>query len=244
MTQYFDGVNRSINIGDKVRFRNHIYTIKRFLPGAGVHGSAAIEFDEPQHTAEVADEISVDLVDDETLDFGPCCACEKTGPDVRNTLMLHRLCPTPGKGWGCVQCGLPMNYASAVLCDTCVDGPSDDAPMAEIKFVCTGYPASDGRTPIEQTPEVKVKHNPLYHPEMIQAMKFFDTSPDYGHPECICSICGDHIPDPEDEMDSATANRFIPLRLYREPSQAHPHGQEARFCIDCGPAVLKYSKLN
>jgi hypothetical protein len=175
---------------------------------------------------------------DPALDLGPCCACEKTGPDVRNILCLNRLCPSPGKGWGCLQCDLPLNYAYAVLCDACLEGPFGAGP-ADIRFVCAGYPGKDGRTPIEAAPEVKVKHNPLYHPEMIQEMKWFDDSPDYGWPECVCSICGDAIPDPE-ELDYSQGERFIPLRLYRKPSAAHPHGQEARFCMDCVPAVMKY----
>jgi len=179
-----------------------------------------------------------EATDDPAL--GPCCACGKNGPTVRNIFMLHRLCPTPGRGWGCIACGLPADYASAVLCDACLEGPDGTGP-AEIEFVCTGYPAEDGRTPIEQAPEVKVKHNPLYHPEMLQEMKFFDTSPDYGHPECLCSICGDPIPDPNEE-DEDYQDRFIPLRLYRKPSIKHPYGQEARFCIDCGPAVLKFTR--
>lgn len=179
---------------------------------------------------------------DDELNLGPCCACGTTDPadNVRNIFMLHRLCPTPGKGWGCLQCGLPLDYAMAVLCDGCMAGPYGTG-LVGINFVCTGYPASDGRTPIEQAPEVKVKHNPLYHPEMLQEINFFDTSPDYGDPECTCSICGDAIPDP-DEEDEDYREKFIPLRLFRKPSQKHPHGQEARFCIDCVPAVLKYAQ--
>jgi hypothetical protein len=175
----------------------------------------------------------------ESLDLGSCCACGTTDPaaGVRNIFMLHhRLCPTPGKGWGCLACGLPLDYAVATLCDACLEAE------AEIKFVCTGFPASDGRTPIEQASEVKVKHNPLYHPEMLQEMTWFDTSPNYGWPECICSICGDPIPHPED-LPEAEAEKFIPLRLYREPNRDHPHGQEARFCMDCVPAALKFRKL-
>lgn len=171
------------------------------------------------------------------LDLGPCCACGQPGPTVRNIMMLQRLCPVPGRGWGCVVCGLPPNYATAVVCDACLE----DSCL--IRWVCTGYPAKDGRTPIEAAPEVKVKHNPLYHPEMLEWMKFFDTSPDYGQPDCLCSICGDRIPDPDDEMDSTAAADFIPLRLYRKPSRKHPHIQEARFCMDCVPAVLKFMKM-
>jgi len=167
------------------------------------------------------------------LILGPCCACGKEGPDVRNIMMLHRLSPTPGRGWGCIQCGLPMDYAIAVLCDGCLEA------KAEIRFVCTGYPASDGRTPIEDAPPARARHNPLYHPEMLQNMTWFDDSPDYGWPECLCSVCGDAIPEwPEDE-----AFDVPPLRLYRRPSVLHPRGREARFCPDCVPAVLKYMQL-
>lgn len=59
---YFDSTNQPIKEGDKVRFRGREYTIKRFYPGAGILGTAAITFNEEQPTAELADEISVDLI--------------------------------------------------------------------------------------------------------------------------------------------------------------------------------------
>jgi len=59
---YFDSVNRPIQVGDRVKFRGEVYTIKEFVPGAGIYGTAQIRFEEPQHTDEVADEISVDRV--------------------------------------------------------------------------------------------------------------------------------------------------------------------------------------
>lgn len=165
--------------------------------------------------------------------LGPCCACGKEADDVRNIILLHRKCPTPGRGWGCLQCGLPADYATAVVCDGCQESG------AEIKFVCTGYPGSDGRTPIEMTQAVKVKHNYLHHPEALQTMTWFDDSPDYGHPECLCSICGEQI---EQDGEDQDPSRF-PLRLYRAPSEEHPHGQEARFCPDCAPLLLKYGRF-
>lgn len=93
------------------------------------------------------------------LDFGPCCACGQSGPTVRNVLLLDRRGPMPGRGWGCFQCGLPMDGASAVLCDACLEA------NAEIKFARTGYPAEDGRTPIEALPAGEFKHNLAFHPE-------------------------------------------------------------------------------
>jgi hypothetical protein len=92
--------------------------------------------------------------------LGPCCACGQSGPAVRYILMLHRLSPTPGKGWGCFQCGLPMNGAIAVICDPCLFAG------AEIQFVCTGHPADPDRTPIRELPPGEFDHNPRLHPEI------------------------------------------------------------------------------
>lgn len=76
-------------------------------------------------------------------DLGPCCACEATGPTVRNVIMWAKKSPTPGKGWGCFVCGLPADGATIVLCDDCLD--QDREP----RFACVGYPGSDGRIPVE-----------------------------------------------------------------------------------------------
>lgn len=75
--------------------------------------------------------------------LGRCCACEKEGDDVRNAIMLNKRSPTPGKGWGCFQCHLPMDGALAVLCDHCLE------TNAEIKFAVAGYPYKNKRVPIE-----------------------------------------------------------------------------------------------
>ncbi len=57
-----DSSGQPINVGDMVRFRGEVYTIKNFLFGCGIHGTSQIEFEEEQHTEEVADEISVDRI--------------------------------------------------------------------------------------------------------------------------------------------------------------------------------------
>lgn len=92
-------------------------------------------------------------------DLGPCCSCEKTGPDVRNILMLNLESPTPGRGWGCLVCDLPQNGDVAVVCDACLDAES------ELRFACRGYPGQDGRVPIEEliTP---FKHDESRHFEL------------------------------------------------------------------------------
>lgn len=167
------------------------------------------------------------------IDLGPCCACGAVA-NVRNVIALNRRGPTPGQGWSCLQCGLPPGGAVAVVCDTCL------ATKAEIKFVCAGGTGSGGRVPIEACPTEKFKHRMEYHPEALQHIRWFDESPDFGHPDCICSTCGDPIPWPEDGFDPAA---LLHLRLFRPPGQDHPHGQEARFCGDCSRLVLLHGQF-
>ena len=60
--------------------------------------------------------------------LGRCCACLEEGTEgnpVRNLMMLDRLAPTPGTGWGCFVCGLPLDGAVAVLCERCVEAEAD-----------------------------------------------------------------------------------------------------------------------
>ncbi len=57
-----DSTGRPIAVGDRVTFRGEPYTIKAFHLGEGMHKTARVEFVEPQHTSEPADEISVDLI--------------------------------------------------------------------------------------------------------------------------------------------------------------------------------------
>ena len=93
-------------------------------------------------------------------DLGTCCACG-TADSVVNVMMLSFRGPTPGKGWGCVQCGLPADGAVAVLCDSCIDSG------APIKFICTGYPGKDGRTAMEDIGvQVPHEHDMAQHPEI------------------------------------------------------------------------------
>jgi hypothetical protein len=91
------------------------------------------------------------------LKFGACCACGGT-TNVRNGLMLEQKCPTPSRGWGCVVCHLPSDGAVALVCDACLH---ENRPL---KFACTGYPAVDGRTPIEQLTGTH-QHDMRFHPD-------------------------------------------------------------------------------
>jgi hypothetical protein len=90
--------------------------------------------------------------------LGPCCACHKIGPTVRNIIMLNKKAPIPGKGWGCVQCGLEADGAIAVLCDRCHEGG------ATYQWACSGYPGEGDRVPIDSltgTHEHDVRFHPL-----------------------------------------------------------------------------------
>jgi hypothetical protein len=94
------------------------------------------------------------------INLGPCCACGGSSM-VRNILMLHFEGAVPGKGWGCFQCGLPMNGASAVVCDSCLESG------AEIMEIFYGLPADGGR--MRMPPEgsrVPFDHDVSKHPEV------------------------------------------------------------------------------
>ncbi|NET37401.1 MAG: hypothetical protein F6K19_36145 [Cyanothece sp. SIO1E1] len=82
--------------------------------------------------------------EDYLLDLGPCCACGKHDNTVRNMLMLEKLAPVPGKGWGCFVCDLPMNGALAIVCDQCLEN------KAELKQAIYDDPAKKLRCDIEE----------------------------------------------------------------------------------------------
>ena len=58
-----DSTGRPIAVGDRVRWRGQLYTIKAFEAG-GRFGMHTIAFEEPLHIeGEIPDEIGVDLVE-------------------------------------------------------------------------------------------------------------------------------------------------------------------------------------
>lgn len=94
---------------------------------------------------------------DTPMDLGPCCACGKSGPSVRNIHMLPWKAREPGKGWGCVVCGLPPDGASAVYCDECHES---NAPLV---WAVDGYLAAHGRILIKELPHEAHEHNEALH---------------------------------------------------------------------------------
>lgn len=77
--------------------------------------------------------------------LGPCCICGQS-EDVRVILCLDKLCPLPGRGWGCLVCGQPEDGAMAVICGSC--SSREGWPEVALVWACKGYPATDGRVPI------------------------------------------------------------------------------------------------
>lgn len=80
--------------------------------------------------------------------MGPCCSCGF--PAAENLVMLPWRARQPGKGWGCVVCGLPSDGAVALLCDRCLEV---DAPIIS---VCAGYATEPGRVPFASLTEPHV----------------------------------------------------------------------------------------
>ncbi len=98
-----------------------------------------------------------------TLTLGSCCVCGQDGPTVRNLLNLPFKSPTPGHGWGCLVCKIPPDGALAVICDTCFQQESGLAFSKRLKWICTGYPGKEGRTPFEGFLQVYFGHNAALH---------------------------------------------------------------------------------
>jgi hypothetical protein len=123
-------------------------------------------------------------------DLGPCCICRQAGPVVRNIILLERRGPTPGQGWGCFQCGLPLDGATAVLCDDCLT--AYQAGQAQLVEVCTGRPAEDGRTPIEALSSEVFTHDPAGHPELSETGRLAPFGPieDWVITGEKCEACG------------------------------------------------------
>jgi hypothetical protein len=94
---------------------------------------------------------------DEDLDLGTCCACQNPDKQVRNIMSLGFRTPY-SFGWGCFQCGLPMEGAIAVLCDECLE--SD----AEIREFVKGEALEKQRAPIAELTE-PFDHDLSKHPE-------------------------------------------------------------------------------
>jgi hypothetical protein len=89
-------------------------------------------------------------------DLGTCCVC--CGSDhVVHVIMINRRGPQPGKGWGCVVCGLPLDGAIVVMCNACIARDADPV------FVCDGFPSEGKRVPIHTLSPEPFDHDPASH---------------------------------------------------------------------------------
>ena len=167
--------------------------------------------------------------DDDPITLGPCCACG--GRDhVRNVMMLPFKAPIPGRGWGCVQCGLSMD--GAVVCDACAETDQ------EVLYACDGYVKDEGRILISDLREPH-RHDESKHPELNEIIiesanlppiifdGFLSWYTEWFDPEDDrCSLCSGIIPE-----------ESVPLILFKDvPSSGQTW--QARICEPCVPVAM------
>lgn len=99
-------------------------------------------------------------MEDTSDSLGPCCICETTA-GVRNIVLLDRRSPMSGHGWGCIVCSLPADGAVAVLCDPCF--AAFNKTGRPLRFVCRGYPATEGRLLYAELPTERFEHDMARH---------------------------------------------------------------------------------
>lgn len=92
---------------------------------------------------------------------GPCCACGEEKIGMRNLIYLPLVSMSPGKGWGCVPCGLPRNGAIAVICDRCFGSGHP------VRWACSGWVVEPGRVPVLELVGEFI-HDLAKHPELGQ----------------------------------------------------------------------------
>ena len=115
---YQDSTGTPIKIGDTVRFRGEIYTIKEFISNKGIFETAQIVFNEPQHTNEIADEINVDLynqpIESDSENIMPLKSLEDHNKEMEEYYRnLHKY-PKPN-GLACPICGKELADSDGVL---------------------------------------------------------------------------------------------------------------------------------
>lgn len=98
--------------------------------------------------------------DGDPPDLGPCCGCGKEDKTVRNIGMLDFRAPIAGKGWGCVQCGLPQDGALVVVCDECA------ATEKPYKWIISGLTGDKQRIEYAGFEQVPFTHDMSKHPEI------------------------------------------------------------------------------
>lgn len=101
-------------------------------------------------------------------DLGPCCACRGI-ENVRNIILVNKLAPVPGTGWGCFECDLSMDGAIAVVCDECIDN------NRAFNEVCYGLPDGCQRVAYDSLPDTHFDHDLSQHPEGLSKFDYLDS---------------------------------------------------------------------
>lgn len=108
--------------------------------------------------------------------LGTCCICGGSSK-VRNVIMLEKLCPMPGRGWGCLVCCLPSNGAIAVVCNPCIEQRRGDTRdvVRDLRWACRGFAGRDGRVEIG-TLEGRFDHDLSMHREVSHRTFFVEAT--------------------------------------------------------------------
>lgn len=206
-----------------------------------------------------------DFDDAEPLeDVGPCCSCGGL-ENVRNFIMLDYEAPVKGTGWGCVVCNLPLDGATAVICDGCLEkawAPNGQLGAEDtLHYVIEGRAEEKRRLPIEQLEKIPFGHDLKYHEE---------------YEERFPNLMAADISDDTDLIEASESTQPI---LYYDginltwfsdsPDGGHPkcicsvcmkpigeeqepivrlfrkeQNQEARFCTECAEEKLGIQRMD
>lgn len=93
-------------------------------------------------------------------EYGTCCVCESEMQTCGIIQLGYKI--KSESGWGCLQCGLAMEGAIAIVCGACIDkyeGNVED----QIKYLMNG---KKGRLPVPPAEErIPHEHDLSFHPE-------------------------------------------------------------------------------
>lgn len=101
-------------------------------------------------------------IEEEVNEFGTCCVCEMGDMEDCGLVQLGYKMESES-GWGCLQCGLPMEGAIAVVCSDCYDKYGEKIED-QIKYLIDG---KKGRIPVPPVENrVPHEHDLSLHPEV------------------------------------------------------------------------------
>lgn len=93
-------------------------------------------------------------------EYGTCCVCESEMETCGIIQLGYKV--ESESGWGCYQCGLPMEGAIAIVCGDCVDKHAETIED-QIKYLMDGKKGRFPVPPVEK--RVTHEHDLSLHPE-------------------------------------------------------------------------------